>query len=157
MLRKHKILSSLLLLIIILSGCSKADPKTLPDEKHIVFQDQGITIEAGKAVIIEGGFLVELTVTNNSECPILLNGSVGARAYTADGRLLQEENLLTVIEAAKSHLSDYAPIDGILQKGNQIHGYICIAAPEDLSQPVKIEIATDYLSDIWISFEYLFV
>jgi len=152
---KKAALISAFLMMILMTGCSGKAAPGQPSGGY-VYHDETVLVEADEPVFLDENCFIRLSVTNTGEIPMLLCGSVGLRASDADGNDRSCQNLFAACQKAATDVPGYAPIDGLLAPSHTVTGFICVAAPDSEVKFYHISLATDYINDQWIEFDYIF-
>lgn len=144
-----------IIICLLFSACANNTTPEIPEGGR-VYHDETIEILADAPFFLDDNCFIRLTITNMGEQPMLLCGSVGVRAVDAGQNDRRCKNLFETCQKAKTDVPDYVPIDGLLSPGNSVTGFICVGSPDEGTKFYHISVATDYINDEWVEFDYVF-
>ncbi len=143
--RVIKGLSLCLGVALCLAGCvpDKSGEEMPVPSGPVTIYDDGV-YKAERVDLIKndqnGNVMLCLRFTNNSTDSVALSSVLGMRVSSLETRC----SIYSVPES-------YQPLDGLVEVGESREGWVCFAAPAE-QDAFTLELAVDYLDDIWITF-----
>lgn len=131
-----------------LPGCAPAPAEEQPSQPVRIYDDGVYMVELMDRERVDDGQggcmeLLSLRFANNSLEDVALSSVLGMKV-TADGQPCE----LVSVEKTETR----QPLDGLVPSGDSREGCVMVKMPVE-SDGFTVEIAADYLDDLWISFD----